>query len=145
TMIISLIIFCTVVSGIASMQDMKKVGRVGGLALLYFEIVSTLALLIGLVVGNVVRPGDGFNVNVSTLDARAVADYAGQARGQTVTDFLMHIIPTTVVDAFAKGDILEVVLVALLFGFALSAAGARAKPLVELIDSLTHVVFRVVN
>src|SRR6202158_3835968 len=145
TMVISLIIFCTVVSGIASMQDMRKVGRVGGKALLYFEIVSTIALLIGLVVGNVVRPGAGFNVNAATLDARSVADYAGQAKAQSVTEFLMHIIPTTVVDAFAKGDILETVFVALLFAFALSAAGARTKPLVEFIDSLTQVVFRVVN
>jgi aerobic C4-dicarboxylate transport protein len=145
SMIITLIIFCTVVTGIAGMENLKKVGRVGGMALLYFEIVSTIALLIGLVVGNVVRPGSGFNVNVATLDAKAVADYAGQAKAQSVTEFLMHIIPTTVIDAFAKGDILEVVFVALLFGFALSAAGARGKPLVEIIDSLTHVVFRVVN
>ena len=145
TMISTLIIFCTVVTGIAGMENLKKVGRVGGMALIYFEIVSTIALLIGLVVGNVVRPGSGFNVNVATLDAKSVADYAGQAKAQSVTEFLMHIIPTTVVDAFAKGDILEVVFVALLFGFALSAAGARANPLVELIDSLTHVVFRVVN
>jgi len=145
TMIITLIIFCTVVTGIAGMENLKKVGRVGGMALLYFEIVSTIALLIGLVVGNVVRPGSGFNVNVATLDAKSVADYAGQAKAQSVTEFLMHIIPTTVVDAFAKGDILEVVFVALLFGFALSAAGARAKPLVALFDSLTHVVFAITN
>jgi len=145
SMIITLIIFCTVVSGIAGMENLKKVGRVGGMALIYFEVVSTIALLIGLVVGNVVRPGAGFNVNLATLDAKSVADYAGQAKAQNVTDFLMHIIPTTVVDAFAKGDILEVVFVALLFGFALSAAGARAKPLVDLIDSLTQVVFKVVN
>jgi aerobic C4-dicarboxylate transport protein len=141
SMIITLIIFCTVVTGIAGMENLKKVGRVGGIALLYFEVVSTIALLIGLLVGNIVRPGAGFNVNVATLDAKAVADYAGQARAQSVTDFLMHIIPTTVFDAFAKGDILEVVFVSLLFGFALSAAGARAKPLIELVDSLTHVVF----
>ena len=143
SMIITLIIFCTVVTGIAGMENLRKVGRVGGIALLYFEVVSTLALLIGLVVGNVVRPGAGFNVNIATLDAKAVADYAGQAKAQSVTDFLMHIVPTTVFDAFAKGDILEVVFVSLLFGLALSAAGARAKPLVELIDSLTHVVFGV--
>ncbi len=143
SMIITLIIFCTVVAGIAGMENLKKVGRLGGMALIYFEIVSTIALLIGLVVGNVVRPGNGFNVNVATLDAKSVADYAGQAKAQSVTEFLMHIIPTTVVDAFAKGDILEVVFVALLFGFALSAAGARAKPLVEFIDSLTQVVFDV--
>lgn len=145
TMIISLIIFCTVVTGIAGMQDMKKVGRVGGKALVYFEIVSTMALLIGLVVGNLVRPGSGFNVNPATLDAKAVADYAGQAKAQSATDFLLHIIPTTVVDAFAKGDILEVLLVAILFGFALSAVGPRSKPLVDLFNALTHAVFGVVN
>jgi aerobic C4-dicarboxylate transport protein len=143
SMIISLIIFCTVVTGIAGMENLKKVGRVGGMALLYFEVVSSIALLIGLLVGNVVRPGSGFNVNVATLDAKAVADYAGQAKAQNVTEFLMHIIPTTVFDAFAKGDILEVVFVSLLFGFALSVAGARAQPLVDLVDSLTHVVFDV--
>jgi aerobic C4-dicarboxylate transport protein len=145
SMIITLIIFCTVVTGIAGMESLKKVGRVGGMALLYFEIVSTIALVIGLFVGNIVQPGSGFNVNVATLDAKAVADYAGQARAQSITEFLMHIIPTTVVDAFAKGDILEVVFVAVLFGFALSAAGARAKPLVDIIDSLTTVVFAVTN
>ena len=145
SMIITLVIFCTVVTGIAGMENLKKVGRVGGMALIYFEVVSTIALLIGLVVGNVVRPGDGFNVNVSLLDARSVADYAGQAKAQSVTEFLMHIIPTTVVDAFAKGDILEVVFISLLFGFALSAAGERAKPLITLIDALTNAIFGVVN
>ncbi|HXQ25777.1 MAG TPA: dicarboxylate/amino acid:cation symporter [Candidatus Acidoferrales bacterium] len=145
TMIITLIIFCTVVTGIAGMEDLKKVGRVGGKALLYFEVVSTLALLIGLVVGNVVRPGSGFNVNPATLDPKAVADYAGQAKAQSVTDFLMHLIPSTVVDAFAKGDILQVLVVAILFGFALSAIGPRCKPLVDLFDALTHAVFGVVN
>jgi aerobic C4-dicarboxylate transport protein len=143
TSIITLIVFCTVTTGIARMENLKKVGRVGGMALLYFEVVSTLALLIGIVVGNVVRPGDGFNVNVATLDAKAVVDYAGQAKSQNVTDFLMHIVPATVTDAFAKGDILQVVFVSLLFGFALSTAGARAKFLVEMIESLTHVVFEV--
>jgi len=145
TMIISLIIFCTVVTGIAGMKSLKKVGRVGGMALLYFEVVSTVALLIGLAVGNVVRPGSGFNVNVATLDAKSVADYAGQAKAQSVTEFLMHIIPSTVFDAFAKGDILQVVFVALLFGLALAAIGPRAKPLVELVETLTHTVFAVVN
>ena len=146
TMIITLIIFCTVVSGIASMQDMKKVGRVGGKALLYFEVVSTLALFIGLVVGNLVHPGSGFNVNPANLDAKAVADYAGQAKAQSVTDFLLHIIPTTVIDAFAKGDILQVVFVAILFGFALSALGDRGKPLVTLLESAdTNAVFGIVN
>jgi aerobic C4-dicarboxylate transport protein len=145
TMIITVMIFCTVVTGIAGMRDLRKVGRVGGKALLYFEVVSTLGLVVGLLVGNIVKPGSGFNVNVATLDAKAVADYAGQAKAQTVTDFLMHIIPTTIVDAFAKGDILEVVLVSILFGFAMSAAGAYAKPLVEMLESLTKVVFRMVD
>jgi aerobic C4-dicarboxylate transport protein len=145
TMVIALIIFCTVVSGIAGMQDMKKVGRVGGKALLYFEVVSTLALLIGLLVGNVVQPGRGFNIDPKTLDAKAVALYAGQAKAQSVTDFLLHIIPTTLVDAFAKGDILQVLLIAILFGIALSMAGSRAQPLIDLLNALTHAVFGVVN
>src|SRR5579863_6659438 len=145
TMIITPVIFLTVVSGIAGMEDMKKVGRVGGKALLYFEVVSTLALGIGLLVGNVVHPGSGFNINPATLDAKAVADYAGQAKAQSVTDFVMHIIPATVVDAFAKGDILQVLLIAILFGFALSAAGPRCKPLVDLLGTLTQAVFGVVN
>jgi aerobic C4-dicarboxylate transport protein len=144
TMIITLVIFCTLVTGIAGMEDMKKIGRVGGKALLYFELVSTLALLIGLVVGNVVHPGSGFNIDPATLDARAVAEYAGQAKAQSVTEFFIHIIPNTIVDAFARGDILQVLLVSLLFGFALSLAGPRGKPLVELLDALTRVVFGVV-
>src|ERR1700732_4346953 len=145
TMIISLVIFCTVVTGIAGMQDMRKVGRVGGKALLYFEVVSTLALLIGMAVGNMVQTGKGFNVNPASLDAKAVAAYAGQAKGQSVTDFLMHIIPNTVVDAFARGDILQVLLVAILLGFALSVMGKRCKPLVDVIAGLTHAVFGMVN
>jgi aerobic C4-dicarboxylate transport protein len=145
SMVITLIIFCTVVSGIAGVQDIKKVGRVGGKALLYFEIVSTFALFIGLCVGNIVKPGAGFNVDPATLDAKAIADYAGQAKAQGVTEFLMHIIPTTVVDAFAKGDILQVLLVSILFGFALSAIGARAKPVLDFLESLTRAVFKIVN
>ncbi len=145
TMIIALVIFCTVVSGIAGMQDMKKVGRVGGKALLYFEVVSTIALAIGLVVGNVVQPGAGFNINPATLDPKAVAAYAGQAKAQSVTDFLMHIIPNTVIDAFAKGDILQVLLLAILFGFALSIVGQRAKLITDAFAALTHAVFGVIN
>ena len=144
TMIITLLIFCTVVTGIARMEDLKKVGRVGGKALLYFEGVSTLALLIGLLVGNFVHTGAGFNANPATLDAKSVAAYAGQAKSQSVTEFLMHIIPNTVVDAFAKGDILEVLLVAILFGLALSSAGRRSKTLVDLFGALTEVMFGVV-
>jgi aerobic C4-dicarboxylate transport protein len=145
TMIITPIIFCTVVSGIAGMQDLKKVGRVGGKALLYFEVVSTLALLIGMVVGNIVHPGSDFHVNPATLDAKAVEGYAGQAKAQSVTDFAMHIIPVTIVDAFAKGDILQVLLVAVLFGFALSLMGDRSKPLLVLLDTFTHAIFGVVG
>jgi len=145
SMIITVIIFCTVVTGIAGMQDLKKVGRVGGKALLYFEIVSTIALVLGLLVGNVVRPGAAFHADAASLDATSVADYAGQAKAQTTTSFLLHIIPTTVVDAFAKGDILQVVFVSILFGIALSAAGARAKVLLDFLEALTQTVFRVVN
>lgn len=145
TMIIPLVIFCTVVSGIAGMHDIKKVGRVGGKALLYFEIVSTLALFIGLVVGNVVHPGSSFHVDPASLDVKAVAGYAGQAKAQTVTEFLMHIIPGTVFDAFAKGDILQVLLISLLFGFALSLMGERCKPLLSWLDDVTHAVFGVIN
>jgi aerobic C4-dicarboxylate transport protein len=127
------------------MQDMKKVGRVGGKALLYFEVVSTLALLVGLVVGNLAHTGAAFNVNPATLDSKAVAGYATTAKAQSVTDFILHIIPTTVVDAFARGDILQVVLVAILFGFALSAMGSRVKPLLEVLEALTHAVFGIIN
>jgi aerobic C4-dicarboxylate transport protein len=145
TMIISLVVFCTVVSGIAGMSDLKKVGRVGGKALLYFEVVSTVALVIGLIVGNLVQPGAGFAVDAAKLDAKAVAEYAGAAKAQTVTDFLLNIIPSTVTDAFAKGNILQVLLVALLFGFALSMAGPRVKPLLDVFTALTHGVFGVIN
>jgi aerobic C4-dicarboxylate transport protein len=145
TMVITVIIFCTVVTGIAGMENLKKVGRIGGKALLYFEIVSTLALFIGMFVGNLLHPGSGFNVNPATLNAKAVADYAGAAHQVTVTDFLMNIIPTTMVDAFAKGNILQVLLVAILFGFALSLVGPKCKPVVELFDALTHAVFGVIN
>ncbi len=145
TMIITIVIFCTVVSGIAGMQDIKKVGRVGGKALLYFEIVSTMALFTGMMVGHLVNTGGSFNVDPATLDAKAVTAYAGQAKAQSATDFVMHIIPTTVVDAFAKGDILQVVFVAVLFGFALSLAGDRCKPLTEWIKALTQGVFGIVN
>ncbi|HEY6849584.1 MAG TPA: dicarboxylate/amino acid:cation symporter [Terracidiphilus sp.] len=144
-MVVTPIIFCTVVSGIAGMHDLKRVGRVGGKALLYFEVVSTLALLIGMLVGNVVKPGSSFHVNPASLDAKSVEAYAGQAKAQSVPDFLLHIIPSTVVDAFAKGDILQVLLAAVLFGFALSFMGERSKPLLALIDSLMQAIFGVVN
>ena len=145
TMIITLVVFCTIVTGIAGMGDMKKVGRVGGKALLYFEVVSTLALLIGMIVGNLVPTGAGFNVNPQTLDAKAVANYANLAKSQSVTDFLINLIPNTVVSAFSTGNMLQVVLVAVLFGFAMSAMGKRCKPLMDVIEGLTQAVFGVVN
>jgi aerobic C4-dicarboxylate transport protein len=145
TMIITLVIFCTLVTGIAGMEDMKKVGRVGGKALLYFEVVSTLALLFGLVVGNLAHPGTGFNIDPATLDGKAVAQYAGQAKAQSVAEFLAHIIPNTVIDAFAEGDVLQVLLISLLFGFAISIAGRDCKPLIAFLDGFTHAVFGVVS
>ncbi|HLJ23522.1 MAG TPA: dicarboxylate/amino acid:cation symporter [Candidatus Acidoferrales bacterium] len=145
TMVITVIIFCTVVSGIAGMENLKKVGRIGGKALLYFEVVSTFALFTGMFVGNVTHPGSGFNVNVASLDAKSVAAYAGAAKEQSVQDFLMNIIPTTMVNAFAQGNILQVLLVAVLFGFALSLIGEKGKPVVQFFDSLTQAVFSIVN
>ncbi|TPK75298.1 dicarboxylate/amino acid:cation symporter [Mesorhizobium sp. B2-4-17] len=144
-MVIALVIFCTVVSGITGMNDLKKVGRVGGKALIYFEVVSTVALIIGLIVGNLVKPGAGFNADPATLDASAVAAYAGKAAEQSVSDFLMNIIPTTIVDAFAKGDILPVVLISVLFGYVLSHLGDRAKPVRDVIDAGSHLVFGAIN
>jgi aerobic C4-dicarboxylate transport protein len=144
-MLIGPIIFCTVVSGIAGMQDIKKVGRIGCKALLYFELVSTFALFIGMAVGNWLRPGDGFNVNPATLDAKSVSDYVGKAKTLTTSDFLLNIIPNTMADAFTKGDVLQVLLISLLFGFALSAMGSRAKPVTELIDMGSQAVFGVIN
>lgn len=145
TMVITLVIFCTVTTGIAGMQDLKKVGRVGGKALLYFEVVSTAALLIGLLVGNTVRPGSHFHIAASSLDAGSVAGYAGAARNQTVVEFLLHIVPTTVVSAFAGGDILQVLFVSVLFGFALTIGGPRCTPIVQVLDALMIAVFRVVD
>jgi aerobic C4-dicarboxylate transport protein len=144
-MIIAPVIFCTVVAGIAGMQDMKKVGRVGGKALLYFEVVSTFALAIGLIVANVVRPGDGFNANPATLDTKSIAEFTTKAKSQSTVDFLMNIIPNTFVDAFAKGEILQVLLIAILFGVALSLLGERGKPITKFIDDLSHVIFGVVG
>lgn len=144
-MIIAPVIFCTVVAGIAGMQDMKKIGRVGGKALLYFEIVSTFALAIGLVVANVLKPGAGFNVDVAHLDTKSIAQYTAKAGEQSTVDFIMHIIPNTFVDAFAKGEILQVLLIAILFGFSLSLMGERGRPVTKLIEDFSHVIFGIVN
>jgi len=144
-MVIAPIIFCTVVNGIAGMEDMKKVGRVGAKALLYFEIVSTVALIIGLAVVSVIQPGAGMNADVSKLDTKALQTYTEKAQAHNTVDFLMNIIPNTVVDAFAKGDILQVLFFAILFGFALSTLGSRGKVVFNLIDEFTHVLFGVVG
>ncbi len=145
TMVISLVIFCTVAAGIAGMESIKKVGRVGGKALIYFEILTSIALLIGLLVGALMQPGAGFNAIPTAGDATAVAGFAGQAKAQTVTDFLLNIIPTSVVGAFAGGSILSVILVSVLIGFALSSLGSRAKPVTDVLEGLTQMVFGVVN
>jgi aerobic C4-dicarboxylate transport protein len=144
-MIIAPIIFCTIVVGIAGMEDMKKVGKTGGLAVLYFEIVSTIALVIGLVVVNIWQPGVGMNVDPSTLDAKSISKYAEPGKMQSTADFLMNIIPTSVVDAFAKGDMLQVLFVSILFGYAMHAFGERGKPVFELIEKLSHVLFGIVG
>ncbi len=144
-MMIALVVFCTVVSGISSMGSMKKVGRVGGKALLYFEIVSTLALLLGVLVGNVLQPGAGFNADPAKLDTKAIAQYAGAAKDQGAVEFVLGIIPNTFIDAFAKGDILPVVFISVLFGYALTVLGERGAPLRRAIDAATAAVFAVVN
>ena len=144
-MIIAPIIFCTIVVGIAGMEDMKKVGKTGGLAVLYFEIVSTIALIVGLIVVNVWQPGVGMNVDVATLDTKGIAQYAAPGKMQTTTDFLLNIIPTSVVDAFAKGEMLQVLFFSILFGYALHTFGARGKPVFELIERLSHVLFGIVS
>jgi aerobic C4-dicarboxylate transport protein len=141
-MVIAPIIFFTVVSGIAHISDARKVGRVGVKALIYFEIVSTFALIIGLIIGNVLHPGAGFSAHGN---AAAVATYAKEAAAQKPVDFVLHIIPENVVEAFAKGDILQVLLFAILFGFAMLALGDRVKLLGSLIDETTQAVFGVIN
>ena len=145
-MLIAPIIFLTVVIGVAGVADVKKVGRVGVKAILYFEVVSTIALVIGLLVVNTLEPGSGFNVDPATLDQAAVAQYAQQAHQQSTVDFLMHIIPKTFIDAFTgSGDLLQVLLLALLFGFAASGLGERAAPVMALCETLSQVFFRMMN
>lgn len=143
-MIIAPIIFLTVVHGIASMNDMKKVGRVGLKALIYFEVVTTLALIVGLVVVNLWQPGAGMNVDPASLDTKAIAAYTSKAGSLSTIDFFMHIIPTTVVGAFAEGEILQVLLFALLFAFALHMLGERGAPVLKLVDDLSHIMFAIV-
>jgi aerobic C4-dicarboxylate transport protein len=144
-MMIAPIIFCTVVVGIAGMESMKTVGKTGGYAVLYFEVLSTLALIVGLVIINVLQPGAGMNIDPASLDTKSVAHYAGPGKMQSTTEFLLNVIPTSVVDAFAKGEILQVLLFSLLFGFALHMFGEKGKLVFELIDKLSHVLFGVVG
>jgi aerobic C4-dicarboxylate transport protein len=144
-MIIAPVIFCTVVIGIAGSEDMKRVGRTGGLALLYFEVVSTVALVVGLVIVNVVQPGAGMNVDVKSLDTGAVAAYTGPGKMEGLKDFLLHIIPSTMVDAFAKGEILQVLLIAILFGIALQQVGGRVSNVYALIEKTSEILFAIVK
>lgn len=144
-MMIAPIIFCTVVIGIAGMEDMKKVGKTGGMALLYFEVVSTLALIVGLVMINLVQPGAGMHIDVNALDTKGIAAYTAPGKMQTTTEFLMAIIPTTIVDAFAKGEILQVLLISVFFGFALHRFGGRGTLVFDFIEKFSHVLFVIVG
>ena len=144
-MIIAPIIFCTVVVGIAGMEDMKKVGRTGGLALLYFEVVSTIALVIGLVVVNIMKPGAGMNVDPASLNMSSIAAYTGPGKMASTSEFLMNIIPTSLVGAFAQNEILQVLLVAVMFGFALHRFGGRGTLVFDLIENTSHVFFTMVG
>jgi len=145
-MLIGPIIFCTVVLGIAGAGDMKKVGRVGVKALVYFELVSTLALGIGLLVMHVLHPGQGFNVDPATLDAKAVASYAQRASEQSTSGFLLHVIPATFTDAFTgSGDLLQVLLVAILFGYAMTRMGEKGQSVHRFITECSHIFFAIMN
>ena len=143
-MIIAPVIFLTVATGIAGMNDMKKVGRVAGKAMIYFLVFSTLALIVGLIVANTVQPGAGMNIDPATLDAKAVATYADKAHEQTITGFLMNIIPTTIVGAFASGDILQVLFFSVLFGIALGIVGEKGKPVTDFMHALMYPIFKLV-
>ncbi len=144
-MIIAPIIFCTVVHGIASMQDMKKVGRVGLKALVYFEVLTSLALIVGLIVANTLQPGAAMNVDASTIDTRAIQGFVAKSKEQSTIQFLMDIIPNTVVGAFAQGEILQVLFFAVLFAFGLQIIGERGKIVLGVIDQASHALFAVVG
>jgi aerobic C4-dicarboxylate transport protein len=144
-MVIAPLIFFTIVLGIAKMGDMKKVGRVGGKALIYFEIVTTFALVIGLIVANLVEPGEGVNLQATQAESDQVSEYAQEGEKMKLSDFIIHIIPSNAVEAFAKGDILQVVFFAVLFGFALVSLGETGKPVIDLFDRISNVFFKIVN
>jgi aerobic C4-dicarboxylate transport protein len=144
-MLIAPIIFCTIVHGIASMEDMKKVGRVGLKALIYFEVLTSLALIVGLIVVNILQPGVGMNVDARTIDTKSIQVYTTKAGQQGTVEFLMHIVPNTVVGAFAEGEILQVLLFAILFAFGLFMLGERARPVLAIIDIVSHALFGIVS
>lgn len=144
-MIIAPVIFCTVVTGIAGMESMKAVGKTGAIALLYFEVVSTIALIIGLCVVNLLQPGAGMNVDPTALDASAISAYAEQAKSQGIIAFLLDIIPGSVIGAFASGNILQVLLFAVLFGFSLHHIGEKGQVIFGVIDSFSKVIFGIIN
>ncbi|MFM5257050.1 dicarboxylate/amino acid:cation symporter [Aeromonas veronii] len=144
-MIIAPVIFCTVVTGIAGMESMKAVGKTGAIALLYFEVVSTIALIIGLCVVNLLQPGAGMNVDPAALDASAISAYAEQAKSQGIIAFLLDIIPGSVIGAFASGNILQVLLFAVLFGFSLHHIGEKGQIIFGVIDSFSKVIFGIIN
>ena len=144
-MMIAPIIFCTVVTGIAGMENIKKVGRVGLKALIYFEVITTFSLLIGMIIVNVVQPGADMNADISKLDTAQLTSYTTQAKSLGIVDFLLNIIPTNIADAFAKGDILQILLVSILFGYALSILRERSKPLIGWIEQISQVLFKMVG
>ncbi|MGB9088214.1 MAG: cation:dicarboxylase symporter family transporter, partial [Pseudomonas farsensis] len=146
-MVFAPVIFATVVLGIARMENMKELGRVGSRALIYFEVLSTFALVLGLVVVNLVQPGQGMNVDPATLDAKSIATYTSAAAGGTgsFTDFMLHLIPASVTDAFAKNEILQILLFSSLFGIALAHLGPRGKPVVDVLESFSHGMFHIVG
>ncbi len=143
-MMIAPIIFCTVVHGISSMGDLKKVGRVGVKTLFYFEVISTLALVIGLIVGEVLQPGHGFNIDPATMDPKAVATYVTRAKSEGIVEHLMAIIPDTFIGAIAKGDLLQVLLVSILSGFAIAQLGSLGEKIAHVIDMMAKVFFRII-
>lgn len=144
-MLIAPVIFCTVVIGIAGMEDMKKVGKVGGVALLYFEVVSTIALIIGLIMVNVLQPGNGMHVDPSTLDTKAISAFTSGQKVQSSVDFFLNIIPNTIVGAFTSGDILQILFISVLSGFALQKLGGKNHPIFHLIYNTSNILFQLVH
>lgn len=144
-MIIGPIIFCTVVTGIAGMRDMKELGRVGGKALIYFAVMSIVALIIGLIGGHIIQPGAGFNVELSTLDTSAINKYTESAKNVNVVTFVMNIIPSTFVSAFSTGNVLAILMVSILFGYSLSAIGDKGRPVFQFVESASRVFFHNVH